>query len=246
MPELSPQHTVGEWVADQPRRAMALEKLGIDYCCGGRRSLEEACLSLNLSPVEVAALLARPGGGEQAPETDWRRSSLTARCDHIERTHHALLHEQLPRLDALAQKVAAAHGERHPAYLTLGQDFPSFRADMEAHMMKEERVLFPAIRALEGAPGAGSSCCSGGDLTAPLLQMEAEHDAAGEDLRHFSELTGGYQAPADACGSMLALLDGLAALEADLHLHIHKENNLLFPRTRAMLSPERATFGPRN
>lgn len=244
MVDLNLQSTVGEWVADKPRRAMALEKLGLDFCCGGRRSLEDACLALQLDPAEVVAILARTGGETPSTETDWRQRSLTALCDHIEQTHHTLLREQLPRLDALAQKVAAAHGERRPAYVTLAQEYPTFRAELEAHMMKEERLLFPAIRALEA--GSSPQLCHRGDITAPLRAMEAEHDAAGEALRHFNTLTDGYQPPADACGSLLALLDGLAALETDLHLHIHKENNLLFPRTRARFNPESAGVGPRD
>jgi regulator of cell morphogenesis and NO signaling len=244
MADLNLQNTVGEWVADQPRRAMTLEKLGLDFCCGGRRSLEDACLGLDLDPAEVVAVLTRTSGETPSTETDWRQSSLTALCDHIVQTHHALLREQLPRLDALAQKVAAAHGERRPAYVTLARDYPTFRAELEAHMMKEERLLFPAIRALEA--GSGSQLCRSDDITAPLRAMEAEHDAAGKALRNFSALTDGYQPPADACGSLLALLDGLALLETDLHLHIHKENNLLFPRTRARFNPESAHVGPRD
>jgi regulator of cell morphogenesis and NO signaling len=246
MTGLNSQSTVGEWVADLPRRAQALEKLGIDYCCGGRRSLAEACLSLDIDPDELGRRLIQMGAEATEPETDWRQRSLTALCDHIEQTHHRLLREQLPRLEALAQKVAAAHGERHPSYLSLAQDFPGFRAELEAHMVKEEQVLFPAIRALEGNTAGGAPGLPCSDLSAPLRVMEAEHDSAGEALRRFSALTEGYQPPADACGTLLALLDGLADLERDLHLHIHKENNLLFPRTRARMAPERAACGPQD
>jgi regulator of cell morphogenesis and NO signaling len=244
MADLSVQNTVGEWVANKPRRAETLERLGLDYCCGGRRSLEAACLDQDLDPAAVARLLlavAEP----LAAERDWGLESLSALSTHIEQTHHVYLREQLPRLDALASKVAGAHGERHPEYVLLARDYPDFRAELEAHMVKEEQVLFPAIRALEAGEtsAAGFHC---GDLSEPIRVMEAEHEAAGESLRHFRALTHAYRAPADACGSLLALLDGLASLERDLHLHIHKENNLLFPRTRALLSPEQAVQSPRN
>lgn len=240
MSALNLKTAVGDWVADRPSRSRILEELGIDYCCGGRRSLDEACAERGLDTEKLLQrLLAEPG--EQGSETDWRSATLTALCDHIEQTHHRFLRDELPRLEGLAGKVAAAHGERHPEYLEIASVYAGFQAELDTHMMKEERVLFPAIRALENGDGdAGAFHC--GDLSAPMRVMEMEHDAAGEALRRFRELSGDYTPPADACGTLLALLDGLDNLERDLHLHIHKENNLLFPRTRERLglAPEGA------
>lgn len=243
MSKLNSQSSVGEWVADRPRRAEVLERLGIDYCCGGRESLEAACLSRNYDPEEIGRVLLAAGGEPPAPESDWGRRGLDELCDHIEQTHHAYLRDALPRLAGLVGKVAAAHGERHPAYRELAAQYPAFQAELEAHMLKEERVLFPAIRALAAAPDAPPSFHCG-DLSKPLSVMESEHESAGEALRNFRALTDDYRAPADACGTLLALLDGLTVLEADLHLHIHKENNLLFPRTRARLHSAQATGAP--
>jgi regulator of cell morphogenesis and NO signaling len=245
MGSLTSQSTVGEWVADRPRRAEVFERLGIDYCCGGRQSLEAACLSRDVDLDEISRVLLAAGGEAPAPEGDWSRRGLDELCDHIEQTHHAYLRGALPRLAGLADKVAAAHGERHPVYRELAAEYPAFRAELEAHMVKEERVLFPAIRALAAAPGAAPAFHCG-DLSAPLRVMESEHEAAGAALRRFRALTDGYRAPADACGTLLALLDGLEALEADLHLHIHKENNLLFPRTRARLHSAQGAASPRD
>lgn len=243
MSNLNPQSTVGEWVADRPRRAELFERLGIDYCCGGRQSLEAACLSRDYDPDEISRVLLEVGGEPLAPESDWSRRGLDELCDHIEKTHHAYLREALPRLARLVDKVAAAHGERHPAYRELAAQYPAFRAELESHMLKEERVLFPAIRDLAAAPGSQPAFHCG-DLSMPLRVMESEHEAAGEALRSFRALTDDFRAPADACGTLLALLDGLAVLEADLHLHIHKENNLLFPRTRARLHSAQRTGAP--
>lgn len=230
MKTLDLQSTVGEWVAERPARSRTFEQIGIDYCCGGKRSLDEACRRRGLDPEQVASTLREDAVDSEDAETDWRQQPLSALCDHIETTHHAFLRDELPRLGDLAHKVAGAHGERHPEYVTLYKQFGPFRGELEMHMAKEERILFPAIRGLEDGAGSAFHC---GDLSAPIQVMEMEHDAAGEFLRKFAELTQGYTPPEDACGSLLALLDGLATLEADLHLHIHKENNILFPRTRA-------------
>ena len=232
MKTLDLQSTVGEWVAERPARSRTLEQLGIDYCCGGKRSLDEACRTRGLDPEQVASSLRDSTAGGEDAGVDWRLQPLSTLCDHIESTHHAFLREELPRLAALAHKVARAHGERHPEYATLDAQFGAFRGELEMHMVKEERVLFPAIRDLEDGGGASFHC---GDLSAPIQVMEMEHDTAAGFLREFARLTQGYQPPTDACGSLLALLDGLTTLEDDLHLHIHKENNILFPRTRARL-----------
>ncbi|MCB1161846.1 MAG: iron-sulfur cluster repair di-iron protein [Candidatus Krumholzibacteriia bacterium] len=233
MKTLDLQSTVGEWVAERPGRSRTLEQLGIDYCCGGKRSLDEACRTRGLDPEEVVSSLRESAVDSEEAGIDWRRQPLSALCDHIETTHHAFLREELPRLAALAHKVAGAHGARHPEYVTLDEQFGPFRGELEMHMVKEERILFPAIRDLEDGGGSSFHC---GDLSGPIQVMEMEHDTAAGFLREFATLTQGYRPPADACGSLLALLDGLATLEADLHLHIHKENNILFPRTRARMS----------
>jgi regulator of cell morphogenesis and NO signaling len=155
--------------------------------------------------------------------------------DHIVATHHAYLRRELPRLTALAGLVFGAHGSRHPELKELCGIFDSLREELLLHMLKEEKVLFPIIARLEGASEIPQFHC--GSVMNPIRAMEHEHDDAGAALARLREIAGGYIPPADACPSYRALLEGLAELERDLHLHIHEENNVLFPRARAAEDP---------
>ena len=152
--------------------------------------------------------------------------------DHLEATHHRYLWEEMPRLSALMAKVVAVHGERHPELHAIAACYEEVRADLEPHLAKEEQVLFPMIRELATAPSLPSFHC--GTLRNPISVMLREHDAVGELLAELRRLTNGYLAPADGCASYVTCFAALAELEADTHLHIHKENNLLFPLVTRM------------
>jgi regulator of cell morphogenesis and NO signaling len=166
--------------------------------------------------------------------------SPAALVDHLESTHHAYLRVALPRLCALADKVASVHGERHPELSEVARLVVELRADLEPHLLKEERVLFPMVRELAGAAVAPEFHC--GTLANPIRVMSQEHDAVGELLALLRATTGDYAVPADGCASYAALYTGLAELEADTHLHVHKENNVLFP---AVLAGEAALVDER-
>jgi regulator of cell morphogenesis and NO signaling len=214
-----------------PGRFRIFQDNGIDFCCGGKRTLEEVCREKGLSTdrmlSELLAYKPRQGDAES-----WAQRSLVELCDHIEATHHAFLRDTMPRLSMMAGKVANAHGPNHPEMLQVRDVFESLWEEMQSHMMKEERVLFPGIRALEaGDAGACSHC---GSVQNPIRVMEHEHDSAGNALETMRKLTGGYKAPADACNTFRALLSGLEEVEKDMHQHVHKENNILFPRAAAL------------
>jgi regulator of cell morphogenesis and NO signaling len=216
--------TLGTLVTEHPELARELERLGLDYCCGGDRSLEGACRDAGLDALEVtAALNAQDSIGPAA----WATMSPIELVDHLEATHHAYLHAELPRLAALAKKVTEVHGERHPELTEIGDTLVELRTDLEPHLEKEERVLFPMIRELMATETAPTFHC--GSLANPISVMLVEHDRVGELLSRLREFTDGYTTPADGCASYEAFSRGLAELEADTHLHIHKENNLLFP-----------------
>jgi regulator of cell morphogenesis and NO signaling len=225
---------VGTIVAERIGRARLFERLGIDYCCQGRAPLAEACAARALDVGRVveqiaesdAADTAAGAGGED--RVDFAAMTASALADHVEATHHAYLRRELPRLTALIDKVAAAHGARHPELADLHGTFAGLRSELEQHMMKEERVLFPLVRRLEGATEPFPIFC--GSVENPIRVMCHEHDDAGAALDRLRELSHGYQPPADACATYCTLYDGLAALEADLRRHIHKENNILFPK----------------
>lgn len=225
------QTTVGELVAQRPSRSRVFEKLGIDYCCGGKKTLAELCEArgLDADTVLTIMLAAEAGAADGPKEQSWSTAGLTELADHIEQTHHAYLKRELPRLGAMVRKVAAVHGDRHPWMLEVDGIFTGFAAEMQAHMMKEEQMLFPMIRSLDrGKPSADGDCGPG--VANPIRVMEHEHDNSGEDLSRMRKLSDGFTPPPGACNTFRAMLDGLAELEADTHRHVHKENSILFPR----------------
>lgn len=227
---LSAEKTVGELVTERPSRSRVFETLGIDYCCGGKLPLSEACRRAGLDASSVLATLqateaAGPAGDSQP---DPAAMSMTELCDHIEATHHNYLRREMPRLEMLTQKVASRHAEHFPWTVEIAGVYAELRDELSMHMMKEEQILFPAIRQLDAGRPASSPCAA--HLHGPVSVMEAEHESAGRALERMRELSSNYTAPEEACNTFRAMLDGLAELEADLHIHIHKENNILFPR----------------
>jgi len=226
---LDPEQTVGDFVRQKPTRARVFESLKIDYCCGGKVSLVRACEKRGIDLGEV--LQAISTNDEQADLgtlVDVDSMGLTELADHIEATHHAYLREELPRLDAMTEKVARVHGDKDERLLKMRQAFVALKAELEPHMMKEERILFPIVRQLEASPERQEFHC--GSVANPIRQMEHEHDQAGDALAILNESTEAYTPPEWACNTYRAMLDSLARLEADMHQHIHKENNVLFPK----------------
>lgn len=229
MTALSETATVGQIVVNRPSRARVLEGFGIDYCCGGKRPLGEVCRERGLDPqVVIAALRVADADASPVRGRDWSQASTDELIEHIVSTHHVYLRTELPRLAELALKTEQAHGERHGELAECRTVFGAVRAELESHMLKEEQVLFPAIRNMESTtPGRATFI---GSVQDPIRAMEQEHESVGLALLKLRALTNDFTPPADACNTWRALLDGLQALEADLHLHIHRENNILFPR----------------
>jgi regulator of cell morphogenesis and NO signaling len=228
MTTLNADMTVGEMVAERPGRSRVFEELGIDYCCGGKMPLEQACREKGLDAGEVLERLESADAGSPGDERDWNEASMTELADHIEQTHHVYLRNELPRLTGLTARIREVHGSNHPELVEVERTFLGLREELESHMMKEEQVLFPIIRQMEQTESPETFHC--GSVNNPIRVMEHEHDNAGQALSRLRELTGDYNPPEDACGTYRATLDALRELELDLHLHIHKENNVLFPR----------------
>ncbi|KAA0217048.1 MAG: iron-sulfur cluster repair di-iron protein [Leptolyngbya sp. PLA3] len=233
MNRINPETTVGELVAQQPARSRVFESLKIDYCCGGKLPLVQACANRGLDTGTVIGLLEQVNG-ESADVVDADAMSLTDLADHIVHAHHDFLREELPRLDAITERVYRVHGEREPRLKQVREAFCELKDEMLSHMGKEEHVLFPMIRKMEQT-GKAQSCC-GGTLAHPIRQMEAEHAQSGDQLAVMSAATDGYTPPQWACNTYRAMLDGLANLERDMHQHVHKENNVLFPKALALES----------
>jgi regulator of cell morphogenesis and NO signaling len=242
MASLSVDTTVGQLVAERPSRALVFERLGLDYCCGGKRPLRDACAGKRLDPEQVLREIELSDEeGATGAEINWSAAPLSALADHVVSTHHDYLREALPRLELLIGKVARAHGQRHPELPALEKLFGSFQSDLELHMLKEERVLFPMCRQLDTARTLPVS--PGGDIRSPILVMTHEHEDAGSDLAAMRELTHQFIPPADACATYRVMLDALIDLEQDMHRHVHLENNILFPRATA--AEARLTQGER-
>jgi regulator of cell morphogenesis and NO signaling len=229
MSKIDSQTTIAQLVLEKPSRSRIFEKLGIDYCCGGQKPLSEACQKKGLDAQTIVRMLEAMDDVPAHGERDWTSATLTELADHIEGTHHAYLKQELPRLEFLVGKVSRVHGDHHPELVELNEVFNAMKAELESHMMKEEQILFPICRQLEQSDGARSFHC--GSVANPIRVMIMEHDNAGDALERMNALTGGYTPPADACNSYRAMMDGLAELERDMHQHVHKENNILFPRT---------------
>ena len=220
--------SLSDLVTADPRRARVLEKFGLDYCCHGQRPLGEAVNDAGADIAEISAALDIPGA---PPETATITSSGNSAMAHdIVDTHHAYMWAEMPRLQALVEKVHTVHGARHPELADVRVAFEQALAQLEPHMTTEERVVFPAISRLEKAGAVGAS----GPLAGPIAVLRAEHDAVGDLFKRIRSLTGGYTVPDDACNAYRAMLGGLKEMELDLHEHIHKENNVLFPRAVEM------------
>ncbi len=216
---------VKSFVKNDSGCAAVFEELNIDFCCGGDVSLQTACLEQGLKTDEVYQRLME---SPTSDEKDISALTPTELTTHIESTHHIYLKEALPRLTALMEKVCQAHSSRHPELKPLQAVFENLRADLEPHLLKEERVLFPLIRKLErDSLGLKMKAAEG-----PVRVMRQEHDRVGELLKQMRILANGYVTPDDGCQSFQLLYTELKKLEEDTHLHSHKENNLLFPATR--------------
>ena len=233
-------HTsIGQLAAADPGRTRLFEQLGLDYCCAGKRSLDEACRAAGINVADVLGQL------EPMPEGDGEDPAmlgLSLLADHIEERHHVYLREALPRLGQMIDMVANVHGDIYPWLADLKQVFCGLRAELEMHMLKEERILFPLVRELETAAELPEFHC--GSVAHPIAAMEHEHDSAGRALRCLRRISGDFALPPGTCHTFRGLMVGLAELEDDMHQHIHKENNILFARAGEVEQRLRTTPGP--
>ena len=214
--------SLGDLVTANFAAARVLERHGLDYCCRGRRTLDDACTDAGLDATLVIAELSALA---ERDDDAWASLDPPALAAHIVERHHRYLWEELPLLDALAAKVESVHGHRHPELAKVRRLVADLRADLEPHLLNEERILFPAIAAV----AAGHTDFPFGSLAHPIHMMVIEHDRAGELLALLRATTNGYRPPTDGCASYRSLYERLAAVELDTHVHIHKENNVLFP-----------------
>jgi regulator of cell morphogenesis and NO signaling len=237
--EITAATLVADIAAYHPRSIEVFERHGIDFCCGGRRALGEACREHGAAVEDVAAEIAAAAAREVPADRVFTDAPLGELLDHIVSRYHTALREDLPLLGRMADKVAEVHGSRHPELAGVARVYRGLREELEPHLTAEEEQVFPAIRRL-AEPGAEPE-----DVQAALHALEEEHDHAGMALARLRALSRGFVVPDDGCTTYRALYDGLARFERELHEHVHLENNVLFPRVVSLQAQLEGRGGPK-
>jgi len=233
--------TVGEIVVEDYRRAAVFERHGIDFCCGGGRTLKAACRERGIDPRTVEEELQDAGGSGGSDQAGPESGDLVELVRHIEDVHHRYVRESLPVLQRFSQKVARVHGGRRPELLDVEALVGELSEELLRHLEVEEKAVFPYIRSLIGDNGGGEVKGSndggrepGSSGGAWIAEMEHDHESAGQLMRSIRELSDGFDPPAGACSTYRALYAKLEEFEGDLHRHVHLETNALFPRAAAL------------
>lgn len=233
-PDLS--QTVREIAIEHPATVRVFESLGIDYCCGGKRTLKDACERAGVPPERALDMLAQIEEPAPSEAANWAGANAQELIRHIVGRHHSYVRSETPRLMTMFDKVVSRHGQDHPELASIRELFSALTQELFAHMLKEENVLFPYLEKMDAAVTRGEIPPPAvfGSVEMPISRMLADHDDAGELLAKMRALSSGYSAPESACPTYRALYHGLEEFEHDLHQHVHLENNILFPRALHM------------
>lgn len=224
--------TLGELAAKDLRKAQVFKKYGLDFCCGGKKTVKEACKEKGLDVTKVEAELQQADKMPSSRPLPYNEWGLDFLADYIVNTHHSYVKKHLPDIKGYADKVARVHGNRHPELLPINQLVNEVYTELMNHMVKEERILFPYIKELVAAKNNGQLLSGShfGTVQNPINMMEMEHEIVAKNLETIRELSHNYALPEDACASYSLLYRMLDEFEDDLHLHVHLENNILFPK----------------
>jgi len=231
-----PSKTLAQIVNANHQAANVFEKYELDFCCKGKRTLEQACTESELKIDEVISDLEKTGEGNSCSVViNYDKLSLSQLSEYIVMTHHSYVKKEMPAILGYLQKVASKHGERHPEMILVLELFKAVKEEMEHHMQKEELILFPRIKEIERQITEGREILINSTyLLSPISMMEQEHDHAGSMLAEIRRLTKDYSPPEDACTTYRLSYASLKAFELDLHQHVHLENNILFPKAMQM------------
>ncbi len=228
--------TLGEIAAKDLRKAEVFKKYGLDFCCGGKKTVKEACAEKGLDVTKVEKELQHADKSvsdmRPLPYNDWSMSFL---ADYIVNTHHSYVKKLIPDLETYSEKVARVHGKQHPELLEIHQLVKDVSDEMAPHMIKEENILFPFIKQLDSNDSnvAGQQHHAFKSVESPIDMMEHEHEIVGRKMEEIRELSHNYTVPEDGCASYAYLFKSLDEFEKDLHVHVHLENNILFPKALA-------------
>jgi regulator of cell morphogenesis and NO signaling len=231
-----PEETLGQIAAKDLHKAQIFKKYGLDFCCGGKKTVKQACAEKGLDVTKIEQELQQADKNPASPSLRYNEWDEAFLADFIVNTHHAYVKKTLPEIKGYATKVARVHGARHPELLPVLQLVEEIEAEMTAHMMKEEQILFPFIKKLAAARNdSGAVSTPGfGTVQNPISVMEQEHELVGKNLEEIRLLTNQYKLPEDSCASYSLLYRLLGEFEDDLHTHVHLENNILFPKALAL------------
>ncbi len=225
--------TIGELVTEDFRKAEVFSKYGLDFCCGGGKSLKEACEEKGINEKEVESALAQVESQAKNRQQDFNSWELDFLVDYIINIHHKYVKESVNMLYEFSDKVANVHGENHPEVIKIAGLFETIANELDVHMQKEENILFPYIKQLAIAKreNTGMEPSPFGSVENPIKMMETDHVAVGSSMDEINSLSNSFTPPEDACSSYRALYSKLKEFEQDLHQHIHLENNILFPKS---------------
>lgn len=229
--EITTSPTIGSFVAKDYRTASVFQRHGIDFCCKGGKSIDEVCEAKKINPDTLLAELADISRQPHTEGIDFRSWPLDLLADYIEKKHHRYIEQTTPALRQFLDKLCKVHGSHHPELFSINEEFNASADELAAHMKKEEMILFPFIRKMVTAKMNKEPFIrpAFGTVQNPIDMMKHEHDVEGERFRMISILSDQYNAPADGCTTYRVAFALLKEFEADLHLHIHLENNILFP-----------------
>lgn len=223
---------IGELVARDYRTASVFKKYSIDFCCQGNRTIQEACEKKNIDTKKVLEDLVAIMEAKSESTTDYQSWPLDLLADYIEKKHHRYVQEKTLEIQPYLDKICKVHGERHPELLKIKEEFNASAGELAAHMKKEELILFPFIRKMTKAKLENTKVDAAhfGTVKNPIQMMMNEHTVEGHRFMKIEELTNNYTPPQDACNTYRVSFALLKEFEQDLHLHIHLENNILFPK----------------
>lgn len=232
----SDTQTVGEMVAQDWRTASVFQKYGIDFCCKGGQTIEAVCQKKGIDKNDLLADIAQSVVEDDSNQPDFKTWPLDELADYIVDKHHRYINEKTPVILQFLNKLCSVHGQRHPELLEIYQEFSCVANELTMHLKKEEMILFPAVRDMLKNPTSSheeTGHCFG-TVQNPINAMRHEHDTEGNRFRRIAELSNNYNTPADGCSTYRVTYQMLQEFEADLHKHIHLENNIMFPRAIAL------------
>lgn len=234
--ELTQTPTVGSFVANDFRAATVFQKYGIDFCCKGGKTITEVCKQKNIDSEQLLLELNEVVTLPSKDQADYQAWPLDFLADYIVKKHHSYVEHSISALKPFLEKLCNVHGSNHPELFEISKEFIASAGELAVHMKKEEMILFPFIRRMVAAKNNGSQLETPGfgNVENPINMMRHEHDVEGERFRRIAQLTGNYTVPADGCTTYRVAFSLLKDFEEDLHLHIHLENNILFPKALEM------------